>query len=171
MKRKVIIISLVALIFLSAISTVFLLNRQEKPSLHEEFAGRYVEYFIKDNPTEQFKLLDASKIRGNGDKEISYRRSPLVEKNYSVSITNTREATDTVLKKINNVYASYCKAQGKEEAFKADKAYRYNVKIKNNGKQIYNVSFWVVENNKELSICTVYEYERSLDRGFMAGLY
>lgn len=171
MKRKIFISSCIVLFVLIAIFSIVFFNKQEKPIAHEEFAKKYIEYFIKDNPFEQFKLTDVSKICNKNISKINYKRSPLVEKNYSVSITNTREATDTVLKKINNVYASYCKAQGASDTFKADKAYRYNVKIKNKGKQIYNVSFWVVEKNKELSVCTIYEYERSLDRCFVAGMY
>ena len=162
---------LTILLIFSSVFFVFCSTKKDKKTEHEEFAKLYVECFIKDNPITQFDLLDISKIKPDEKTEINYKRSPLVAKNYSVSITNTREASDVVLKKINNVYANYCKNYRISEIFKIEKAYRYNIKIKNKGKQIYNVSFWVVQNQNELSICTVYEYERSLDRGFMAGLY
>ncbi len=171
MKRKIILLSIIVLILIAAVTGLILyLNRDTTP-VHEEFAKQYVECFMKDNPAEQYKLLDIPQIRFGQQPEIDYQRSPLPEKHYSIRITNTREASESVLKKINNVYSSYCKSQGSLDFFEVDRAYRYNVKIKNKGKQIYNVSFWVVEKNKELSVCTIYEYERSLDRCFVAGMY
>lgn len=173
MKKKIILCAIALVALIAATICFIYFGNNKKPTDHHIFAEDFVNLFVTDNPTEQFKLLDVYKI--NSDKtaldNLEYKRSPLVKKDHSVVITNTREANENVLKKINNVYKNYCKSSGITEIFTAQKAYRYNVKIKNRGKQIYNVSFWIVQSDDELYICTLYEYERSLDRGFMANLY
>ena len=172
---KIVLISVVLLI---AALLVFVCchNKKEKEQYeHYSVAESYVDFFVKDNAVKQYELLDNSVIKPVDNFEEllpeNYKREPLVEKYLDVTITKTEEAKKGVLKKINNVYKSYCPANGFDEEFLVEKAFKYNVKIDYKGKTIHNVNFWIVLRNEELKICTVYEYERSIDRCFAARLY
>ena len=168
------LIIILAVIIALAITFILSDKNKKKPE-HYIFAESYVDLFIKDNPAEQYNLLDISTINFNAqaveNTKNNYERNPLLKENYLIAITNTREASESVLKKINNVYKSYCKSTKPGAEYVVEKAYRYNVKIKYKKNQIYNVSFWVVQSGEQLNICTVYEYERSLDRCSLADMY
>lgn len=150
-------------------------RKEEGIPEHQKLVDEYVNCFINDDAVKQYALLDNYIFNFPESSDFSlpegYRRSPLVKKHLDVTISNTEEGTKGLIKKINNVYRNYCLSNAVEEVFTVDKAYKYNIKINFKGKLLHNLNLWVVSLNGELKICTVFEYERSIDRGYALGLY
>lgn len=177
--KKFILFVIACLIVVTAVVLTFkLFFREEKITRHGILADEYVQAYMTDNPGEQYYMLDVSLINPDDNKvnEVveNYDRKPMVKKDYSVIITNTREATESIVKKINNIYSGFAKGNSENRLIEAKTAYRYNVKIKDKkiNKNLHNVSFWVVHTTEnEWKICTVFEYERSIDKCIVNEMY
>ncbi len=168
-KKLLWIIGIVVLIITVGVTVaVNIFNKKTSVSDHEEVANAYASFYVTDNPSQQYKLFDMYLL--DGEKEVeNYTRKPLVENDYSVTVKSTKTASESNLKHINTVYKNMY--PGKD--FTVKKAWRYNVKVYNNVKKRNEsiVGFWVVKTDEGVSICTVYDYDRSLDRCVQAGMY
>ena len=135
---------------------------------HEEVANAYASFYVTDNPAEQYKLLDVFKLKGEKEPE-NYTRKPLVKNDYTVTVKSTKTASETNLKHINAVYDNLFS----DMEFEVEKAWRYNIKVYNKVKKRNEtiVGFWVVKTDDGVSVCTTYDYDRSLDRSVMAKMY
>jgi hypothetical protein len=171
MKSKKILwaIGIIVLVIVAGVTVaVNFLNKKPSVSDHEAVAVAYGDYYIKDNPDEQYKLLDVYMLDGE-QKVVDYTRKPLVKEDYSVTVKNTKTASESDLKYINAVYKNLYP----EKNFTVKKAWRYNIKVYNNVKKRNEtiVGFWVVKTDDGVSVCTTYDYDRSIDRSVMAKMY
>ena len=168
-KKFLWVIGVVALVIVAGVTVaVNFCNGKTSVSDHEEVANSYASFYVTDNPVEQYKLLDIFKITGEKEPE-NYTRKPLVKNDYTVTVKSTKTASEGYLKHINAVYEN----KFPKERFTVKKAWRYNIKVYNNVKKRNEtiVGFWVVKTDEGVSVCTVYDYDRSLDRSVMAGMY
>lgn len=169
-------IILAAIVILAAAAAVcggtLLIKNDKKENKTEDIANAYVKAYIEDDIDMQYSLLDASYMLGEAKNTVSYESKPLMSTNYSFTSRLVKHADEATLKKINNVYAART-SYGDSKEVTVDEAHRYNIKLKNKstGKDVFRVNLWLVKIEGDWKICTVYEYDRSIDRCAAADMY
>ena len=136
-------------------------------------AEEYVKAYIDDDIGKQYGVLDVSVFSDSGAVDeitAQYKNKPLMSTNYSYYIKKVKTADENTLKKINNVYI---KRFGNENVPEIKNAERFSIRLRNKStsKDVFKVNLWLVKINDEWKICTVYEYDRSIDRCFAADMY
>ncbi len=176
-KNKIIFFIAAVIIVLAALVVllIFFNNSGRKTVDTEMVTEQYVKAYIDDDIRSQYELLDVSAILKNNDTcEIfaQYKSKPLMSTNYSYYIKNVKKADENTLKKINNVYRRRMEHE-KNYNTEISEAERYNIRLRNKstGKDVFKVNLWLVKIDDEWKICTIYEYDRSIDRCFAADMY
>ncbi len=171
LKNKKIVAFVLVFVLLITVAGIICIVKFSKGSefeQHRVLANAYGEYYIKDNPEKQYMLLDLSVIEGVKTAS-GYIKKPLDKENYSVEVVLTKKASESNINQLNRAYENIFP----DINFVVEKAWRYNVKLHNISKNSndYIVGFWVVETGGHLTICTIYDYDRSMDRCIEAKMY
>ena len=172
-KKKIILtVIVVAAVVAVVCGGILLIKKNKSENETEEIVKMYVKAYIEDDIDTQYSLLDASYMMGGEENTESYESKPLMSTNYSYTVKLAKHADEGTLKKINNVYAARTSYGGSKEVT-VDAAHRFNIRLRNKstGKDVFKVNLWLVEISGEWKVCTVYEYDRSIDRCAAADMY
>jgi len=153
------------LILIVVLSFIFSSQAKEKKIEleYQNIVEQYIMCYINDDAAEQYNLLDRSVFQPV-DEFDAYTPNPLNTDAIKFEIENIEEANDETLQKINNVYEVFCPQNGYENSFIVEKAFKYNVVLTSNEEVLHDFNLWIVLSNGEMKVCTVFEYERCVDR-------
>ena len=176
-KNKIIFFIAAVIIVLAALAVllIFFNNSGGKTIGTEVAAEQYVKAYIDDDIRTQYELLDVSLLLKNNDIEkifAQYKSKPLMSTNYSYYIKNVKKADENTLRKINNVYKQRMEYE-ENHSTEITEAEKFNIRLRNKStsKDVFKVNLWLVKIDDIWKICTVYEYDRSIDRCFAAEMY
>ena len=176
-KNKIIfLIGIVIIVFAVLFILLIFFNKSGGKIIDTEIvAEQYVKAYIDDDIKTQYELLDVSALLKDNNTEgifAQYKSKPLMSTNYSYYIKNVKKADENTLRKINNVYH---RRMEYEKNYNAEiiEAERFNIRLRNKStsKDVFKVNLWLVKIDDVWKICTVYEYDRSIDRCFAAEMY
>ncbi|MDP4118657.1 MAG: hypothetical protein Q8873_05645 [Bacillota bacterium] len=174
-RKKWIIIGAVLVFIIVSVGAMKIFSVEE--SEHNFVAEEYVKAYIDDNIEDQYRVMDVSTIypRSSETDDIisSYNARPLFFQKYTHSLQQIKHIDETTLNKINNIYRVINAHENNSNLVTINDGYKYCVKITDaqTNKDIYNVNFWVIKIGDEWSVCTVYEYDRSIDRCAATNIY
>ncbi len=169
-KNKIAVICTAVFFVVATICIGVLMNKVPEPGKHMDVAEEYAKTYVLDRLESQYKLLDASVIYDFGEKHrniiAGYDNKPLVPKEHECTVAQVTHANDVKLKEINHAYKMLNMHKPEAKLVEVKNAYRYSVLLqkKKTKQKVCRVEFWVVKIEGEWKICTLYEYDRYLDR-------